>query len=242
MKVKNAPNRLSSLWGYIDKQHCQLIESHIVGKRVLDVGCGYGSLTHYLGSAGYDVEGIDYEEESISMAKRLFPDARIGLANAESLNQYPDRWFDTVVLKDSLHHVVGEGDSREFFKNIRRLLKENGRVVILDPNPQWILRIARRIVFHKDPEASVETALCLLKEEGFQVRGVDFFETIGLILSGGYVGVRLVPNFTFCNRLVASTNQQLSKIVNSVGLGRQVCWRYIIHADLNRPESNGQFS
>ena len=63
------------------------------------------------------------------------------------------------------------------------------------------------------------------------IRGTEFFETIGLPLSGGYVGVRMVPNWRACNSALAAINAVASAAVNAVGIGNRVCWRYILWAD-----------
>jgi SAM-dependent methyltransferase len=230
MKIANAPDRLSSLWGFIDTQHNQLIASRIVGPRVLDIGCGYGSLVDYLGSQGFAAEGWDRDPESIAVARRLFPTATVRLVDAEDPGLVDYR-FDSVVLKDCIHHLAGEGDVLAAFRNIRLLLKPRGRLVILDPNPMWLLRVARKLARHLDPEASCDFTLRLLNEQGFEVKGVCFHEIIGLPLSGGYVGVRLVPNWRPLNRMIAAANGALSRVANRMGLGRAVCWRYVIHAD-----------
>ena len=105
------------------------------------------------------------------------------------------------------------------------------RLVILDPNPTAIVRFARKLVSHIDPEAPLDLALEVLKKERFEVKSVDFYETIGLPLSGGYVGPRLVPNWQPVTDLLAAVNQRLSGAATRLGLGRSVCWRYIIAAD-----------
>jgi SAM-dependent methyltransferase len=230
MKIANAPERLSSLWGVIDAQHNELIASRIAGPRVLDIGCGYGSLVNYLVSHGFHAEGWDRDPESISVARRLFPKAPVRLVDAEEPG-IVDYRFDSIVLKDCIHHLAGDGDVQTAFRNIRRLLKPGGRIVILDPNPMWILRAARTLASHVDPEASCAFTLRLLNEQGFEVKGVDYHETIGLPLSGGYVGVRMVPNWRPLNRLIAAANMALSRSANRLGLGPAVCWRYIVHAD-----------
>jgi SAM-dependent methyltransferase len=234
MKIKNSHERLFSLWGAIDEQHNELIASKVTGKRVLDVGCGYGSLVNYLDKQGFDVEGWDHDPESIKVAHELFPESPIKLADAEREEHVGS--FDTVILKDSLHHLAGEGDVQASFQNIRRLLNDRGRLVILDPNPMWILRTARKLASHVDPEASCDFAVRLLQEQGFEVRGIQYHEILGLPLSGGYVGLRLVPNWQPLNQLVATANASLSRFVNRLGLGSQLCWRYLIHADV-RPRA-----
>jgi SAM-dependent methyltransferase len=233
MLIHDAHKRLSSLWGLIDRQHNSLIADRLAGKKVLDVGCGYGALVAYLASQGFDAQGVDFDEESVTVANRLFPEAKVSLANAESLDQYPAHSFDSVVLKDALHHLVCEGDFGKAAATFRRLLVPGGRLVILDPNPMWILRTARKLSAHQDVEATPDRALEVLRENAFKVRGMDFYETIGLPLSGGYVGVRLVPNIGLLNQTVAGCNQAVSWVVNRVGLGRQLCWRYVVYADVD---------
>jgi SAM-dependent methyltransferase len=232
MEIKEPYKRLNSLWGIIDKQHNKLITTKISGSRVLDVGCGYGSLTDFLIKKGWDAEGIDNDLESYNVAHKLFPNAKLKLMDANKLGDYyGNGTFNTIVLKDCLHHLVEEEASEVYFLNFRRILKSKGRLVVLDPNPIWILRLVRKLILHKDPEMRLKYALRLLEEEGFRVKGVIFYEVIGLALSGGYVSIRLIPNFKLLNRLVAFINHRTSIGINSLGLGPFLCWRYLIYAD-----------
>lgn len=232
MKIHNVHNRLFSLWGVVDKQHNELIASVLTGKRILDIGCGYGSLVGFLSNQGYEAEGIDSDETCIAIARKLFPGVNVRTCNAVEMSDLADHSFDAIVLKDCLHHLIEEGDVTAIFKNFRRILKDSGMIVILDPNITVFLRLARKLILHKDPEASVEVALDLLQDKGFLVRGVQYYETIGLPLSGGYVGPMLVPNWPFLNKFVASVNHYLSRLVNQGRLGRYLCWRYLIYADI----------
>jgi 2-polyprenyl-3-methyl-5-hydroxy-6-metoxy-1,4-benzoquinol methylase len=232
MKIADPQIRLKTAWGYIDRQHNELIADRLSGNRVLDVGCGYGSLVSYLSAHGFDVEGIDSDPTSIEAARQMFPNARVHLEGAESLGRYPNASFDSIVLKDALHHLVCEGDFRASCEEFRRVLVARGRLVVLDPNPMWILRLARRIAAHDDVAVGPERALTVLADNGFEVCGITYYEVLGLPLSGGYVGVRLVPNLALCNAGVAMTNRFASSIVNAMKLGRQLCWRYVIHANV----------
>jgi SAM-dependent methyltransferase len=232
MHIDNAHWRLASLWGEIDRQHNELIAKRLSGKRILDVGCGYGSLVAYLGDCGLDAEGVDYDKASVEIAHSLFPCARVRKTNAEDLADYADHSFDSIVLKDCMHHLVGEGDVDRAFESFRRVLGPSGRIVILDPNPTLIVRTARKLISHIDPEASLKCTLGVLEKHGFVLRGVAFYETVGLPLSGGYVGVRLVPNVRALNGLVSGLNRVLSGFVNACHLGRQFCWRYVVDADV----------
>lgn len=94
-----------------------------------------------------------------------------------------------------------------------------------------ILRIARKLISHVDPKAPLECTLRLLEEHRFGVKDVTFYETIGLPLSGGYVGMRLMPAIDGVERAVAGLNRILSAAVNRGHLGKFSCWRYIVQAD-----------
>lgn len=232
MKIANPHERLTTAWGSIDRQHNALIAARLAGTRVLDVGCGYGSLVSYLGSRGFQAEGIDFDPASIEAAHKLFPGSAVHLENAETLGRYPAASFHSLVLKDSLHHLVCEGDFGTACRTFRRLLVPGGRVVVFDPNPMWILKLARRVAAHDDVAVPPQRALSVLCDNGFAVRGIAYYEVLGLPLSGGYVGVRLVPNLRPLNAGLAGLNRIASSVVNAFKLGPQLCWRYIIHADM----------
>ena len=57
--------------GIIDKHYIDsLLAAHLIpkGARVLDLGCGTGTLTEMMSEKGYDMIGIDYSQEMLSIA------------------------------------------------------------------------------------------------------------------------------------------------------------------------------
>jgi ubiquinone/menaquinone biosynthesis C-methylase UbiE len=107
------------------------------GERVLDVGCGPGSLSlpaaGKVGAAG-SVAGIDASPEMIAVArgkarkKNLDVDFRV--APVEAL-PFADGEFDAVLSSLMLHHLPG--DVRDAgFSEILRVLKPGGRFVAVD--------------------------------------------------------------------------------------------------------------
>jgi SAM-dependent methyltransferase len=232
MRIKNPEKRLASLWGLIDRQHNEQIAAQLRGKRVLDIGCGYGSLVAYLQEQGYDAHGVDADSESVTVAQRLFPHADVRLGRIEELEAEGVEPFDSITLKDCLHHLVGEHHALEAFASIKRLLRPGGRLVILDPNPNWVLKTARLLAAHKDFQTPLTEARELLDQNGFQVQYTGYYEVIGLALSGGYVSVQLVPGIRALHTFVARANSLLSRLSHRLGLGKFICWRYVIAADL----------
>jgi len=104
-----------------------LVEPVQRGARVLDVGCGTGTLAAWLAeSAGARVWGVDASPEMLAVAREKVP-ASVGLkeGRAEAL-PFRDGWFERVVVMLVLHHVDREAALAE----IHRVLGEGGRLVI----------------------------------------------------------------------------------------------------------------
>lgn len=92
------------------------------GERILDVGCGEGSLTEKIVAAGATVVGIDASREMVAAAKARGLDAR--LIDAEQL--LFAREFDAVFSNAALHWVR---DHDAMLAGVRRALKPGGRFV-----------------------------------------------------------------------------------------------------------------
>jgi ubiquinone/menaquinone biosynthesis C-methylase UbiE len=97
------------------------------GRRVLDIGCGTGTLAAWLAEhAAARVWGVDASSEMLDVARRKVP-ASVGLkeGRAEAL-PFRDGWFERVVMMLVLHHV----DRRRALAEVQRVLDEGGRLVI----------------------------------------------------------------------------------------------------------------
>ena len=92
------------------------------GERILDLGCGEGTLTEKIAGTGAEVVGIDASEEMIAGAKARGLDAR--LMNAEHLPF--EHEFDGVFSNAVLHWVR---DHDAMLEGVHRALKPGGRFV-----------------------------------------------------------------------------------------------------------------
>ena len=92
------------------------------GERILDVGCGEGTLTEQIVARGATVVGIDSSQDMIEAARARGLDAR--LVNAEALPF--EHEFDAVFSNAALHWV---SDHDALLDGVARALKRGGRFV-----------------------------------------------------------------------------------------------------------------
>lgn len=239
MQILNPWERLRTggLWSRVDHEHNRLIAAELTGrKHILDLGCGYGSLTRHLSAQGFHVHGIDADAKSVEQGRRLFPELSadtLRVMSAEQL-EFPSATFDAVVMRDTLHHLYEEGDIDRIMSELERVLKDGARLVIFDPQPNLVVKICRKLVHHEDCECTAAQALALLRRRGWQIHKSRFTEAFALPLSGGYVAHPLVPSWPMLAKAIVSLNRVTSDILDAFHLGPIVLWRYLMVASFQR--------
>ncbi|MEP7290602.1 MAG: class I SAM-dependent methyltransferase [Chloroflexota bacterium] len=123
----------SYVWRAGQERRLQMIAkwTMLENARVLDAGCGVGMYTRKFHERYTPhVEGIEYEFERALQAQAHTPHA-VNAAN-EYL-PYQTGYFDTVLSHETLEHV---GDDQASARELVRVLKPGGRLVIFVPN-RW---------------------------------------------------------------------------------------------------------
>jgi demethylmenaquinone methyltransferase/2-methoxy-6-polyprenyl-1,4-benzoquinol methylase/phosphoethanolamine N-methyltransferase len=107
------------------------------GERVLDVGCGTGTLlieaAKRVGATGA-AHGIEISPEMIAQARRKAEEQLVAVnlheGSADRL-PYPDASFDVVLCTMTLHHLPAPMQAAAIAE-MRRVLRPGGRVVLVD--------------------------------------------------------------------------------------------------------------
>jgi SAM-dependent methyltransferase len=99
-------------------------------QRVLDYGCGTGSLTRLLVQRFSAVSAYDPSALSLKQARSVAPAA----CYHESESAIPESAFDLAVLSGVLHHVP-PGERAKLLDSVASKLCVGGRVVIFEHNP-----------------------------------------------------------------------------------------------------------
>ena len=123
--IKNWWSTWAPFWDLIENRHFSTdVTDFIINdieSPILVVGAGQGIIVRYLKEKGYDVTGLDINDEMISIAKKKY-DLDIVKGDAASL-PFPDRSFKTVIISSG---VVDYGADE---KTIQIIIKEAKRVL-----------------------------------------------------------------------------------------------------------------
>ena len=107
------------------------------GQRLLDPGCGEGTMAAVLRGRFEEVHGVDISREAVERACALGVNAVRVNVNVEPL-PYPEGSFDTVVSLDVIEHVF---DPVDFLREIHRVLRPGGALVVSTPNIRKLQRV-----------------------------------------------------------------------------------------------------
>lgn len=104
------------------------------GTQLLDIACGTGEWLRCAKDFGAQISGIDISEKAISVCRQGLPDGDFHIGVAETL-PFADNQFDLVTCLGSLEHFV---DQPAALKEMHRVVKPNGKLLILVPNAGFL--------------------------------------------------------------------------------------------------------
>lgn len=107
--------------------------------RGLDIGCGDGMLVYTIRRAGGNIEGLDYSEEGLRLARQKLAEHGV---SGDGLQQgsvydlpYDDASLDYVTAVELIEHL---DDATRMLKEVSRVLKPGGVFICTTPNADRI--------------------------------------------------------------------------------------------------------
>ncbi|WEB42219.1 class I SAM-dependent methyltransferase [Streptomyces yunnanensis] len=204
------------------------------GQRLLDVGCGWGSMVlHAAREYGVRAVGITLSEEQATYARKRIAEA--GLADrveirVQDYREIADGPFDAISSIGMAEHV-GRARYAEYAELLYALLKPGGRLLnhqiarrpLADEEAYRVDEFIDRYVFPDGELAPVGQTVGQLEEAGFEVRDVEAIrEHYALTL----------------RRWVANLEDHWSEAVRLTSPGRARVWRLYMAASALSFERN----
>ena len=126
--------------------HIKLIESRLLknafkninGHKILEVGCGTGANFVFLKDYFSDLTGVDINDEALAVGRRHVSEAKFLRGKVQEM-PFTDEAFDVVFMRDVLHHIYEENEKKSALKEMKRVCRQNGRLVIIEPNYKNII-------------------------------------------------------------------------------------------------------
>jgi 2-polyprenyl-3-methyl-5-hydroxy-6-metoxy-1,4-benzoquinol methylase len=163
-------------WRRSDWDYSVMFFPYLQDGKLLEVGCGSGSLLAEMAELGWQVEGLDVDPSAVTTAK--MKGLHVKLGTLEESN-YPDSYFDAICMSHVIEHVH---DPVRLLRECHRVLKPGGRLSMVTPNAQSFLhRLFGHSWFALEPPRHLHiftrsTLKTLLQRSGFQT--ADVFATI----------------------------------------------------------------
>jgi cyclopropane-fatty-acyl-phospholipid synthase len=151
------------------------------GMRLLDVGCGWGSMAlHAAQTYGASVVGITISREQAALAQSRVRDAGLGDRIEIRLQDYRDvgdEQFDAISSIGMFEHV-GKARMEEYFTTLRAALRPQGRLLnhaisAVGDSQLGRRTFAYRYVFPDGELLDVGNVVLAMEAAGFEVRDVE---------------------------------------------------------------------
>jgi SAM-dependent methyltransferase len=113
-----------------------ILDTHVSGNRAVDFGCGTGRSTRFFRKLGYDVIGIDVAQDMLKRARTIDPQGDYRLVRDGDYAHIGRGQYDLVTSIFTFDNIAGWDTRTDVLLGLRDLLKDSGRMVLLDSTPE----------------------------------------------------------------------------------------------------------
>ena len=110
----------------------EIIARHVTGPVALDFGCGAGRSTRFLKRLGFDATGVDVSASMIEHARNADPAGSYRLIADGDFSGFEAGSLDLVLSAFAFDNIADAARRAQLLSGLRRLLKRDGRVILLD--------------------------------------------------------------------------------------------------------------
>jgi SAM-dependent methyltransferase len=215
-------------YGQLIRRFYRPILRGLLGRRVLDCGCGFGIFSRLALDAGLQVVSIDIDDVSIELAKSI---SGIDCKRRSVYDtKLPPNSIDVAVCFDSIQHFEVE----LFLPEMRRL--GVSQVVVYDSNVSNPLLNAYRGAA-KHEESHDRTAEELVRQfaiEGFRLTLKRFENYISLPISGGFQRPPM-PVLSLVPSVVYAVDRASEILFRIAQIDRFLAYRFLLVFESNIP-------
>jgi SAM-dependent methyltransferase len=179
---------------------------------ILDIGCSTGIITKDLLSKGFNIFGIDNEDKALEFCTNVGLNGRVIKADIYNL-PFLAKSFDCVTAFDVMEHL----DDLVALRQIKRVLRPNGKVLLICPAYHWLWS-KKDIVYHHKRRYCKSDLNVILENSGFIVERCSYFNFflfpvfIIAVLSDKYLAA-LNSKFDFLKPVPFFINVILTKLM-----------------------------
>jgi ubiquinone/menaquinone biosynthesis C-methylase UbiE len=114
----------------------EIIFEHVKGRKAIDFGCGTGRSTRFLRGLGFDAVGVDISEDMLRRAREADRESDYRLIEEGDFSQFEDDAYDLALSAFTFDNIPTMEKKVRNFREIRRLLKSEGKIVNLVSSPE----------------------------------------------------------------------------------------------------------
>jgi len=172
------------------------------GDNILDVGCGNGRLSELFKDMKISYTGVDDSSELIRIAKSRYPESDFHITDPLNF-EFTDHSFDKIYCLSVFHHIPSTELRVQYLKEIRRVLKPGGLLILTVWN-MWkkkgiALKVVEDAIKHPGLDLNdtfypfktgdkvikaeryihcfkIEELEKLFMEAGFEIAGIDYLQ------------------------------------------------------------------
>lgn len=114
--------------------------------KLLEIGCGNGTMLQNMQQAGWTVTGVDFDPKSVNIARQSGLPVHLG--DIAEQNFAPDS-FDAIVMSHVIEHLP---DPIATLQECKRILRPGGKLIAITPNVKgYTHRYMKQSSLHLDP-------------------------------------------------------------------------------------------